>query len=135
MIGRILSGAALAVSLSYGCGCVDAGVAVTATKAMNFNYAQADRNLANALARLGEAVRRGYDANGDAALETERVLRLRKEQAFILQSVSFHAEKAVSAGAVRNTIVAKSVETNLGNAEKNAILEAAILNKAAAWGE
>ena len=122
-------------SLSFGCGCVDAPLALVASKLMNANYKMADAALANSLASLGRTVNDGYSSMSDGAMDVEKITRLKREQAIILKKIIFATESSNSHIALHNVAAAKSVESDLIKAEKNAVLKAIILNKNSPYSE
>jgi hypothetical protein len=113
----------------FGCGCVDAPEAVAAATFMNKTYHNADYALSRALSSLGSTVKDGYSSMGNAALDAERVARIKKEQALILKRVGFDTESAADHSSVANRVEAKATEIQLFKAEQTTVFRAKVLNR------
>lgn len=113
----------------FGCGCVDAPEAIAAATFMNKTYQNADMALSRALTALGDNVKDGYTSMGNAAMDAERVARIKKEQALILKRVGFDTESAANHANVSNRIEAKATEVQLFKAEQTTIFRAKVLNR------
>lgn len=120
---------ALLITPSFGCGCVDAPQAIIAATAMNGNYYRADQALAKSLSNLGETVRESYSLMNNAAMDAEKIARIKKEQAITLVGITFQAERSASLSTFGNKAIVKSVEADLIKAERTSILKAMILNQ------
>lgn len=119
----------LYASVAFSCGCVDGYAATRAALAMNENYHEGDKKLAQALSALGETIRESYEIMNDGALDVERIARLKKEQAITLRSIVFENEKTLDLSILNNQMTVKSIEADLTRAEQTAVLKAMILNK------
>lgn len=119
----------IGTTLVNACGCVDFIEATTAVGIMNANYKTADTALSNSLASLGVSIKDGYIAMNNGALDMERLVRLKKEQALVLRDIAFLTDQSASLASTGNNLLGKSAEADLLKAEKTSVLKSTTLNK------
>ena len=111
-------------SFAFGCGCEDAGAAITTLTRLKDLYKSLDGDLGKVFKTLGQSQKNTVENQKNNAANAEKIKKLEAEMLLSMSEIAFLADKSNQLKAVGNKAEAQKVETDLSVAEKTEMLRA-----------
>ena len=111
-------------SFVFGCGCEDAGAAITTLTRLKDLYKSLDGDLGQVFKTLGQSQKNTVENQKNNAQNAEKIKKLEAEMLLSVAEIAFSADKTNKLKTVGNQAEAQKVETDLSVAEKTEMLRA-----------